>query len=142
MLFFFFFFRKIFISFLTLFSSFFFFLRKILISFTCFFLKFFFVFFYNIYLPFLYRYTKNYKKIFISYVSIFLVFSIKIFFIRILFIRIFFIRIFSIRIRRNFYILNDVLRNLFFFDNIFTFFEKHSRAIIFACSKNRIYQNY
>ena len=39
-----------------------------------------------------------------------------------LFIQVFFIIIFSIRIRRNFYIVNNVLSNLLFFSNTFTFF--------------------
>ena len=54
------------------------------------------------------------KKIYEKY---FLIFLIKIFFIKI-----FFIRIFSIRIRRNFLIVSNIIRNLFFFNNIFTFF--------------------
>ena len=55
---------------------------------------------------------KKYKNIFISYVSIFLIF----------FIRIFFIRIFFIGIRINFYIVNNILSNLFCFNNIFALF--------------------
>ena len=59
---------------------------------------------------FVYHYyikKKNYKNIFISYVSIFLIF---------------FIRIFFIGIRINFYIVNNILTNLFCFNNIFTLF--------------------
>ena len=52
-------------------------------------------------------YQKN-----ISYISAFLIF----------FIRISFIRIFVIRIRRNFSVINNILRKLFVFNNIFTFF--------------------
>ena len=58
-----------------------------------------FFFFDNIYLSFLYKIIKNYKKVFL----------------------IFFIRIFSIRIWKDFYIINNIFRNLFF-NNIFTFF--------------------
>ena len=71
-------------------------------------------FFYNIYLPFLYKIIKNYKKVS-------LIFFIRIFFIRTFFVRIFFIRIFSIRIWKDFYIINNIFRNLFL-HNIFTFF--------------------
>ena len=52
-------------------------------------------------------YQKN-----VSYISAFLIF----------FIRISFIRIFVIRIRRNFSVINNILRKLFVFNNIFTFF--------------------
>ena len=79
----------------------FFFSRKILISFTCFFSKLLFVFFDNIYSPIL-CIKKNYQKYFL------------IFFIRIFFTRIFFMRMFPIKIRRNFYIINNTLKNLFF----------------------------
>ena len=79
--------------------------RKILGAFMCFFLKLFFVF-YNSYLSFLYI-EKNILSAFL-----FLIF----------FIRIFFIRVCSIRIRKNFNIVNNILRNLFFFNSIFTFF--------------------
>ena len=73
----FFFFRNIFISVWSLFSSFFFFFfRKILISFTCFFLKLFFVF--------LIKFIFNFKKCF-------LILFMKIFFIRNFFVTIFFI---------------------------------------------------
>ena len=41
------------------------------------------------------------------------IFFIRRFFIRVIFIRIFLIRMLSIRIRRNFYIVNKLLRNLF-----------------------------
>ena len=65
-----------------------------------------------------------YKKIFfIVFKRRFKMWVILVFFliflIRIFFIRTFFIRIFSIRIRRNFYIVNNMLKNLFFFNNIF-----------------------
>ena len=53
-----------------------------------------------------------------------LAFSLIIF-IKIFYIRISSIRIFSIRIRRNFYIINNILQNLFFFNNIFTWFKKY-----------------
>ena len=71
------------------------------------------------------------KKLNILSVFLFLIFFIRSFFIRFFFIRSFFIRIFfirisfiricSIRIRRNFYIISNILRNLFFINNIFTF---------------------
>ena len=98
---------------------FFFLFRKIFISFMCFFSRLFFVF-----LIFVYHFSINKKlyKNFLLVFSIFLIFFIRFFFIKILFIRISFIRIFSIRIRRNWYIINNILRNLFFFNNILIFF--------------------
>ena len=60
----------------------------------------------------------NFKKCFlILFMKIFFIrnFFITIFFIGSFFIRIFFIRIFSLRIRKKFYIVNNVLRSLFFF---------------------------
>ena len=75
-------------------------------------------------------------KIFNSNISIF-----QILFIKILFMRISFISSseFSLseseEISNN--IIDEILRNLLFFNNVFTFFCKHLR-IIFACSKNGI----
>ena len=113
------FFRKILIFFSELFSPFvFFFFRKVLTSFTCFFSKSLFVFLTIFVCHFLYieKTAKN-----ILYLTLF----IKIFFIRIFFIRIFFIRVLFIRIRGNFYAVSNILRHLFFFNMIFTFFYKH-----------------
>ena len=70
------------------------------------------IFFYNSYLFFLYIEQINFKKYFISFS----------YFIWNFFIRIFFIRIFSITIKRNLYIINNILRSLIFFNNLFTFF--------------------
>ena len=69
----------------------FFFFRKISEPFSCFFLKLFFVFFIIV----IYNFIRS-------------------FFIKSFFIRIFFIRIFSFRIKRNFYIVNNILMSLFF----------------------------
>ena len=99
-------------------ALFLFFFWKILVSFTRFYLKLLFVFLVIVSCHFLYI-VKNYKKVFLLVLLFFLIFFIWIFFIKILFIRssfirIFFMRILSIRIRRNFYIINKILRNLFF----------------------------
>ena len=76
----------------------------------------------NIYLPFLYLEKKFYKIYFFNFLhnSFVRIFFISIFFIRTFFTIIFFSRIFSVRIRRNFYtsIIYNILRNLFFFNNI------------------------
>ena len=55
------------------------------------------------------------------YLNLFKNFLIIIFFIRIFFIRIVFIRISFLRIRKNLYIVNNILRNLLSFNNTFTF---------------------
>ena len=74
----------------------------------------------------------NIKANLILYLIFFLrIFLIRIFFIRILFIRIFFMRIFCF--------ICNVVRDLFFFNNMFTF-KKH--LTIFTCCKSRIDQNY
>ena len=139
MLFFFFFFSKILITFLGLFSPFiFFFFRKIL-SFTCFFLESFFVFWCYLFTIFIYRKNFIKKNIFMSHISTILIFFIRIFLIRLFLIRIFFVRIFSIRIRRNFYIINNIFRNLFSLTT-YLHFLKTLVDIIFTCSKNRIDQ--
>ena len=59
----------------------------------------------------------------------------------VLFILVFFnllIIIFFVIIGSNFYIIHNILRNLFSFNNILTFFSKHLRMRIFTCSKKRI----
>ena len=59
----------------------------------------------------------------------------------VIFILVFFnllIRIFFIIIRRNFYIIKNILRNLFSFNNILTFFSKYLRMRIFMCSKKEL----
>ena len=66
-------------------------------------------------------------KIFFIKIFFIGIFFIKIFFITIFFIksfsiRIFFIRVSSNRIGKNLYIVNNTLQNLFFFNNICTFF--------------------
>ena len=71
---------------------------------------------------------------------LYLIFLVKVFSIRNFFIRIFLIRIFSIGIRRNFYVFSNILRHLFFFNNIIIFFSKYL-IIIMTCSKNRLDQN-
>ena len=53
---------------------------------------------------------------------LYLIFRIKMFFIRIFVIRVFVIRISFIRIRKNLFIVSNILSHLFFFNNIFTFF--------------------
>ena len=114
------------------FLPFFFFFRKILISFTCFFLNLSFVFLIiSIYRFYIYT-KKSYKNILLVLLVFFLTFFIRMFLIKNFFVRIFFIRIFFIkilfprilfiRIRRNFYIVNNIRRNIFFFNSIFTFF--------------------
>ena len=114
------------------FFAFFFFFRKILISFTCFFLNLSFVFLIiSIYRFYIYT-KKSYKNILLVLLVFFLTFFIRMFLIKNFFVRIFFIRIFFIkilfprilfiRIRRNFYIVNNIRRNIFFFNSIFTFF--------------------
>ena len=70
----------------------------------------------------LYEHFMNRLKSALYSTILYLIFFFKIFFIRIFFIRIFFIRIFSIRIRRKFYVISNILRHLFFFNNIFIFF--------------------
>ena len=128
MIFFFFFFRKIFISVTDLFQPFLiFFFRKILYFSLTSLQSFYFIFtfinhFYTciqkninifIYLQkYFYRLQKK-KSVKIRVILVFIL---------IFFIRVFFIRIFSIRIRRKFYIINNILGNPFFLNNIFTFF--------------------
>ena len=118
---------------------------KIFISFTYLFPELFFVVLIIVILSFLYI-EKVYKKYFICFKNeLYYVNRLKselysallylIFFIKILSVRIFFIRTFSVRIRKNIYVVSKVLRNLFLFNNIFTF-EKHFRIVIFTCSKN------
>ena len=86
----------------------------------------------NIYLPFLYiQKKKNYKKLVISYISVVFNFLHHNFlpqnllhqnFLHLNFLYQNFIhQNFFIRIRRNFYIINIIMNNLFFFKNIFTF---------------------
>ena len=108
-----------------------FFFRNILISFTCFFSKPFFVswiiFIYHFYI---YK-KKNYKTLVISYISVIFNFLhhnllrqnlLHQNFLHQNFLYQNFIhQNFFIRIRRNFYIINIIMNNLFFFNNIFTF---------------------
>ena len=77
-----------------------------------------------------YIYTKKFIKRFLEASKMnfkmrlykyFLIFSSRLFFIRIFFIRIFsirffFITIFSVRVWRNLFIINSILKNLFFFN--------------------------
>ena len=124
----------------------FFFFRNILVPFVCFFLKLSFIFWEHSLTIFIYVYQKIFKvfnsincfhiytKKFIKrfleaskmnfkmrLYKYFLIFSSRLFFIRIFFIRIFsirffFITIFSVRVWRNLYIINSILKNLFFFN--------------------------
>ena len=116
----------------------------------CFFSEFFFVFLiilicnFFIYI-FLYEYFMNRfmrLSIYFFIPILYLIFRIKIFFTRIFVIRVFVIRISFIRIRKNLFIVSNILSHLFFFNNIFTFFKKHLSLIIFTCFKNRINQIY
>ena len=45
---------------------------------------------------------------------------------------------FSIRIRRTFDVVSDILRYLFFFTNIFTFFQKHLRITVLPILKTKL----
>ena len=123
---------------------------KIFVSFTYLFPELFFVVL-NSYLSFLYI-EKVYKKYFICFKNelcyvnrlkseLYSALLYLIFFIKILSIRIFFVSTFSVRIRKNIYVVSKVLRNLFLFNNIFTF-EKHFRIVIFTCSKNLCHSKY
>ena len=102
--------------------------ESFLIAFLC--------FFYNILLTFSYKGKTLFKNIF----SVFLLYASKINFTiwvffkfylsefsllefsSFFFIRMFFSRIFFIRIRRNYYVVNNILWHLLSFNNIFTFF--------------------
>ena len=139
----FFFFSLILISFSVLFLPFvFFFFRKTLISFRCFFSKLFFVFFIIVICHF-YIQKRNYKNIYCFFCMSYVIYmSLFKFFHQNLLHHNFLHRIFSIRIRRNFYVVSDVLWYLFLFNNIYIFFQRHLRIIIFTCSKNRIDQYY
>ena len=45
---------------------------------------------------------------------------------------------FSIRIRRTFDVVSDILRYLFFFTNIFTFFQKHLMITVLPILKTKL----
>ena len=128
---FFFFFSKILISISGLFSFFIpFFFRRILIFNRCFFSEYFFVFVDNIYISFLLVFSIYFKN-YVSYVSILwmtenhskcLNIKTKHILYLVFFSRIFFMSIFSIGIRRYFYSISYLLKHLFFFNSMFTFF--------------------
>ena len=135
----FFFFRSISVSLRNKLSLFvFFFFRNILVHFTCFFLQLFcpFFFFDNNYFSF-FIYKKKFVKKYFTYFlcALKLNFWIWVFFsffyqniIHLNFLHqnflhySFFIRLFCIKIRRNFYVVNNIPWNLFFFNKILAFF--------------------